>query len=149
MPGANLLECYSPAGQSLGPVANWTRLECTLSEMGIGTLIIDVPPGYGGNFFQRDGRIAYRRDATPLQLTALMRLVGNTTWLIVRRQFIVTRDQSQSMRITCVHPNALLARRVVAYAEATAQAKKTALADNMIKAIVRENFTAATDTTTP
>ena len=117
-----------------------------MSEMGVGTLIIDGPPTHDPSLYQRDGRIAYRRDTTPLQFSARMRLVGNTTWLIARRQLIVDRDQSQAVRITCVHPNALLARRVVAYAEASAEAKKTALADNMIKAIVRENFTAATDT---
>lgn len=146
MPGTTHLECYTPTGQSLGPIVNWTRLECTLSEMQIGTLVLEVPPTYDGTFFQRDGRIAYRRDATPLQFTARMQLVGNTTWLIARRQLIITREQTQTIRITCVHPNALLARRVVAYAEASAQAKKTALADDMIKAVVRENFTAATDT---
>lgn len=146
MPGATLLDCYSPTGQYIDAIVNWRRVTCTLSEMGIGTLVIEVPPTYDGSFFQRDGRIAYRRDATPTQFTAAMRLVGNTTWLIARRQYIIDRDQSQMIRITCVHPNALLARRVVAYNEASAEAKKTALADNMIKAIARENFVSATDT---
>lgn len=146
MPNVGFLDCYSPTGQWLDSLNDWTRIECALSEMQIGTLIIDMPPTHNPAFYQRDGRIAYRRNITPYQFTARMRLVGNTTWTIARRQLIVNRDQSQSVRITCVHPNALLARRVVAYNEASAEAKKTALADNMIKAIARENFTAATDT---
>lgn len=144
--GLNLLDIYSPTGQYLDSLNDWTRIECTMVEMGIGTLIIELPPSHDPSIYQRDGRIAYRRSPTTDNIMTLPRLVGNTTWLIARRQFMVGRDEQQTIRLTCVHPNALLARRVVAYNEETAEAKKAQAADDMIKAVVQENFTAATDT---
>lgn len=140
------LDIYSPDGRYLDSLNDWVRIECTLAEMQVGTLVIELPPVHDAAIYQRDGRIAYRRLPAINNMSVIPRLVGNTTWLIARRQLMVDRDYNQRVRITCVHPNALLARRVVAYDEASAEAKKTALADNLIKAVVRENFVSATDT---
>lgn len=144
--GLNLLDIYTPTGQFLANLNDWIRIECTMAEMQVGTLVIELPPSHDPSIYQRDARIAYRRSPTTDNLATLPRLVGNTTWLLARRQLMVDRDNQQTVRLTCVHPNALLARRVVAYDEGSAEAKKTDEADDLIKAVVRENFASATDT---
>jgi hypothetical protein len=76
-----------------------------------------------------------------------LRLVGGTTWLIAgRKRTIDLVNHKETVSLLAVHPNHLLARRVVAYDEGSTQADKAAAADNVIKAYVRENFTTATDT---
>lgn len=148
MPALHDLFLYSPTGEYLDSLNDYESIECVLAEMQIGTLTITVPANrYDPRLFQRDGRVAFHRAPdSELSLASSMRLVGNTAWLIARRTRIVDRDYRESIRLLCVHPNALLARRVVAYDEESAEAKKTGAADNLIKAVVRENFTAATDT---
>lgn len=139
------LDIYSPDGRYLDSLNDWVRIECTLAEMQVGTLVIELPPVHDAAIYQRDGRIAYRRLPAINNMSVIPRLVGNTTWLIARRQLMVDRDYNQRVRITCVHPNALLTRRVVAYAEGTAEAKKSQPADDMIKGVVENNFISATD----
>ena len=57
MPGASLLDCYSPTGQYLDSINDWTRIECTMSEMGIGTLVIDAPPTHDPALYQQGEHI--------------------------------------------------------------------------------------------
>lgn len=144
---ANYCALYSPDGVYLDSINDFVRLECTLAEMQIGTLVLDIPGvGHDATLFARGGRIAYYRSPVATLSSGLFRLVGNTTWLIARRQRAVNRNYEQMIRITALHPNVLLAARVVAYNEGSAEADKTDFADDMIKAYVRENFVSATDT---
>lgn len=145
---SNYAALYSPDGVYLEPVNDFIALDCTLTEMQIGQLVLVVSGTiHDATKFVRGGRIAYYRTPSASLGGGIWRLVGDTTWLIARRQRIVNPFYQQLIRITCVHPNALLAARVVAYDEESAEADKTDLADDMIKAYVRENFTAATDAT--
>lgn len=144
---ANYCALYSPSGVYLEPVFDFVQLDCTLVEMQIGVLTLIIPgASHDATKFVRGGRIAYYREPSATLGGGLARLVGNTTWLIARRQRLVDHHFKQMIRITCVHPNALLAARVVAYDEGTAEADKTGAADDLIKAYVRENFVSATDT---
>lgn len=148
MSSAHYCALYSPTGVYLESVNDFVRLECTLSEMQVGALVLDIPGiGHDATAFVRGARIAYYRASDSTLGQGRYRLVGNTTWLIARRQRAVNRNYEQMIRITALHPNVLLAARVIAYDEGSAEADKTDLADDMIKAYVRENFVSATDAT--
>lgn len=115
---------------------------------GIGALSITLPESYdpfliSGNDIVPDNRIEVRR-----------RIGGGSfyvdtdaQWLVRNAQKILDESGKRSTTVTCVDCNSLLNRRIVAYASGASQAEKTAVADNLIKAIVRENLgSLATDT---
>jgi len=52
----------------------------------------------------------------------------------------ITSDGVSTIEIVCPDYNELLGRRIVAYADGSAQADKSGYADNVMKAIVRENL---------
>lgn len=148
MSTSNYCALYSPTGTYLESINDFVYLDCALSEMQVGTLVLVVPGiSHDATKIVRGSRIAYYRAPDATLGGGRFRLVGNTTWLVARRQRMVNRNYEQLIRITAVHPNALLAARVVAYDEESAEADKTDLADDMIKAYVRENFLTATDAT--
>ncbi len=153
MPVRHDVKLWSPDGLFyLDDLSDFTSLECVLSEMNIGTLTLTLPGGHDYTNFRRDARIAFYR-TPPAEFTAgdpKLQLVGNTTWLLIGRKRRIERvgeGWKESIIIKAVHPNHLLTRRVIAYDEGRAEADKTDLADDAIKAYVRENFTAATDAT--
>lgn len=147
---SHLLTLWSPDGtQFLDDLSDFTTLECVLSEGNIGTLALTLPPTHNYANFRRDSRIAYYRAPAAVLTNGQprLRLVGGTTWLIAgRKRTIDLVNHKETVSLLAVHPNHLLARRVVAYDEGSTQADKAAAADNVIKAYVRENFTTATDT---
>lgn len=148
MSTSNYCALYSPTGTYLESINDFVYLDCALSEMQVGTLVLVVPGiSHDATKIVRGSRIAYYRAPDATLGGGRFRLVGNTTWLVARRQRMVNRNYEQLIRITAVHPNVLLAARVVAYDEESAEADKTDLADDMIKAYVRENFLTATDAT--
>lgn len=143
----NYCALYSPEGVYIEPINDFVYLDCTLSEMQAGALVL-VIPGVGRDAAQIPigARIAYYRAPAAGLGNGVFRLVGQTTWIVMRRQRAVNRNYEQMIRITALHPNVLLSSRVIAYDEGTAEADKTGAADNIIKAYVRENFLTATDT---
>lgn len=152
MPATHFATLWGPDGtQFLDFLDDFTTAECVLAEGKIGMLTLTLPPGHNYANFRRDARVAFYR-APAAELTAGssgLQLVGNTVWLIVGRRRRIERADAgwrEIVTIRAAHPNHLLARRVVAYDEATAQADKSGAADDLIKAYVRENFTTATDT---
>ncbi len=147
---SHLLTLWSPDGtQFLDDLSDFTTLECVLSEGNIGTLVLTLPPTHNYTNFRRDARIAYYRSPAAA-LTGgqpRLRLVGGTTFLLAgRKRAIDLVNHKETTSLIAVHPNHLLTRRVIAYDEGSAEADKSAAADNVIKAYVRENFTTATDT---
>lgn len=140
---------WSPDGLFfLDHLSDFTTLDCVLSEGNIGTLVLTLPPGHNYANFRRDMRVAYSRAPSRELSTGQLRLVGGTTWpLVGRKRTIDLVSRKETTTIICVHPNHLLARRVVAADEGSAEADKAAAADDAIKAYVRENFVSATDAT--
>jgi hypothetical protein len=145
--GVNNLVLYSPAGVFIETLSDFIKIECVLSEMNIGTLEVTMPPTHNDAIYQRDARLAYYRAPTSESTLITPALVGNCTWLIQRVRREVTADGLQTLIITAVHPNHLLSRRVIAYNDESAGAQKDGVADDVMKAYVRENFTLATDVT--
>lgn len=115
--------------------------EYTLSEGEIGVLSFTLPPSMPLALLQKDGQIHIQRSIDgggPY-------LEGDATWLIRRRRQMLS-GRERLTQVWAVHANQLLKRRIVAYAAGSAQASKSGAADNLIKAIVRENFISPTDT---
>lgn len=137
---------FSPAGQFLTTLDSPEKIDCVLNENNIGVLEVTLPLSGDDSFFVRDARLAYYRTPVFSGNTIIPRLVGGSAFLIARSRKVAQEDGTWRRVVTALHPNCLLDRRVVAYNEGTSQASKTAGADNLMKAIVRENFTAATDT---
>ncbi len=148
---SHFLTLWSPDGtQYLDDLSDFTMLECVLSEGNIGTLVLTLPPTHNYTNFRRDARIAYYRSPTAALSTGRprLRLVGGTTWLLAgrKRRFETNgSDWKETVTVKAVHPNHLLARRIIPYDEESAEADKSAAADNEIKAYARENFVSATD----
>lgn len=114
----------------------------------VGALTIVLPSTYddilfSGNDIIKDNRIEVRRSINGQSYY----LDTDTQWLVVNGLKTLSGNGSRTTTIACVCANHLLKRRTVAYASGSSQAEKTAVADNLIKAIVRENLgSSATDT---
>lgn len=115
--------------------------EYTLAERAVPSLTLELPPTVPVASLRKDGLIRIYRGVAG----GAMRLEGDATWLIRRRQRVLTAQGERRLVVQALHVNHLLARRVVAYAAGSSQASKSAAADNLIKAIVTENFISATD----
>lgn len=107
-------------------------LDYTLNVGQPGILTFAVPASFDSSLFMADGRIGVWRSINGRPPA----LDGEAIWLI--RRFEETDDFT---RITAIHANHLLWRRIAAYAAGTSYTSKSAAAaDNQIKTIVAENF---------
>lgn len=134
-------DIFTPTGIAL-PSAVPIEGDVVLTERGIGTLYLKFPASFPVSYLQKDGLIRLQRRVDAGSYATL----EDATWLIRhRKQSLANREYF--IEVWAEHANSLLQRRIVAYAAATSQASKNTYADDMAKAIVRENFTAPTDTT--
>lgn len=138
-----------PFGNQLAILDAFSSLEYTRTVNGIGALVITLPMQYDQYLFvagdvKLDNRIeVYRRIGT-----GLFYLETETQWFVRKGSKLLTEDGQRLSTITCEDANSLLKRRIVAYNAGSSQADKTTFADDMMKAIVSENFGAsATDVT--
>lgn len=115
-------------------------LAYAVNSIGALTLTLDATR-YDKRMFVRDTRLIVERsiDGAPPYAE------GERAWL-VRRPKRTISQQVRQLVITAVDGPHLLKRRIVAYNAGTANTSKTGAADNVMKAIVRENFVSATDT---
>lgn len=121
--------------------ARGAALEYALIENGVGVLTLTLPAPYDLRLFQKDGRIGVYRGVAGRALA----LDGQALWLIRSWREQIDERGKTTLQITAYHVNTLLDRRIVAYNAGSSQASKSGAADDMIKAIVRENFISATD----
>jgi hypothetical protein len=135
----------SPFGDArLAEISDFLSLTYSPIVNGIGkltlTLDADMVPW---DYLQRDMRIGVWRslDGGPQYLDC------DKLWLLRRRRRAIQADRRRIVTLEARCMNDVLRRRIVAYAAASSQAAKTATADNMMKAIMRENLgSSATDT---
>jgi hypothetical protein len=118
-------------------------LDVGLVTNDVGKLVLTMPGAFDPRLVPIDGRIFVYRQPTG----GASALLGEQAWLVRRVQRTL---DAQGRRVVVLHAYAaleLLRRRVVAYNATTSYTEKTAAADNMIKAIARENLgSLATDT---
>lgn len=124
----------SPEGERLGIADGFIRLSYTLTQNTPGALTLTLPASSSAilnGITNTDTRLYLWRDS---------RLEGETCWLVRSARYFTDSDGARFYEVKAVSALELLARRIVPYADGTAQATKTADADDMIKAVVRENL---------
>jgi hypothetical protein len=95
---------------------------------GVGQCVLVLPATFNSQYFRVDGFVQILRN-------------GRMDWVGLMRSIQIEQDaDGQSTILTSVGLNDLLRRRIVAYAAGTSQADKSGYADNMMKAVVRENL---------
>lgn len=131
---------YSPQGVYQADVP-FARLAYTLAERQPGSLELTIPPDarLPLGLFVRDSILLVTRRTVAGPGVAM-------PWLVRRRRLQRAADGTVRIVINARHPNDLLARRIVAYASGSSEASKSDYADDLIKAVIRENFTSPTDT---
>lgn len=108
---------------------------------GVGALSIVVSSAY-------DGLIFTGNDIVPDNRIEVRRRVGagsfyldtETQWFVRNAQKTLSDKGERLTTVQCQCANNLLHRRIVAYAAGSAEAEKTDEADNILKAVVRENL---------
>lgn len=131
----------APSGGKLTEIGTFESLKYMRAFNTIGGLELRLPDTYErntgfdlGKLIQPDTRLeVWRTDNGRVSLEM------DTFWLVDRYARKVTRTE-RSITIYASDLMTVLARRHVIYKSGTAYAKKTAPADNMIKAIFRENL---------
>jgi len=129
------LEVADPFGTKLSQSDDFIGLEYARVVNDVGALVVELRPDTDVSLYRLDGRIGvWRRTAAGYALEM------ETVWLIRKWQRTLTETGERTLRVTAYSANALLERRIVAYHVASAQGSKTAAADDVMKAIVRENL---------
>ena len=126
-----------PFGADLLRPRDWQSLSYVRVENDYGPLTLRLPSHYARESLPKDGAVEVWRDG---------RLEVETVWLM-RDWVKVEHGRNWQWELTAYDLNHLLTGRTVDYPADSSQSKKTDQADDMMKAIVRENFTTATDTT--
>jgi hypothetical protein len=133
---------FDPTGVPLALFTDGLEFKLAWAANGVGALTLMLPDSRPLAYYAIDSRIEVWR----LVDGGSRQLVGETCWLVRKAEQKMQGGATEHV-ITALHANDLLRRRIVAYKAASAQASKTAVAaDNLLKAIMRENYGAsATD----
>lgn len=132
----------TPFGQHLWASRDYIRIEGGISVNSVGSLVFYLPrAGYEWNDFPLDGIVELWRAPIGLSPTLFLERI----WFI-RECYKELRGGQRVWKIVCYDPNYLLGDpggqvgRIVAYNANNAYTRKLDEADNMCKAIVRENM---------
>lgn len=127
-----------PWGNLVTVITEFFQLDMVRKENDWGSLQLDLPPIYPTNFFQRDGKLEVWRTAPGRS----MYMEGESPYFI--RKIIYKDDEQGKNRIHLLAHDAvhLLDRRIVIpnTDHANHHQKKTGCADDLMKAIMHENY---------
>jgi hypothetical protein len=138
-------DLYSQFGVLLAQIDTFFSIDVVRVVNDVGVLVIEVPSIYDSFIFYNNGILD---DVVPDNRIQLMRRVGagtfyvytDTQWFIRDARKVLTGDGKRITVIKALCANNLLTRRIVAYDSGSAQADKSDQADDLIKAVVRENL---------
>lgn len=148
------IQLFDPSGNPVLLLDTFSSLDAARTINGDGALTL-VLPAYSLVPLARAVGIRENQIARELvdwwmvvqrRVWSAWRPLLQTAWLIRRPQKAGTGGE-KTYTLNAYHANDLLKARQVWYAAGSAQASKTAAADDLIKAVIRENYTAATDAT--
>lgn len=130
-------------------IQDYIRLEFTRIENDYGYLYLDLPMSYNYYDFKTDGRIEIWRNSS----LGVSSLFCETVYFIRLSRVKTDENGKKFIHIIAYDANEILNRRVVAYPESadsndltTSKVIKSGYADDMMKQIVRENYSSsATD----
>lgn len=133
----------TPAGVRIKLIDLFLRLEYVRVLNNVGVLKLALPFDFPLAYLQIDGRLEVWR-----HLPGGVKILDTeTVWLIRDVSKRLAEDGRRYIEIIAYSAVELLRRRIVAYAAGSSQAGKTDPADDIMKAIVRENLgSLATDT---
>jgi hypothetical protein len=124
------------AGYPLDLIEEFQSLDYVKTVNNVGAFTLTLPASFDLSLVQEDSRIAVMRQpdggARTLDFVGFVRKIGKTQ-----------RGQAEYWTLYGYDLNYLLQSRIVAYAAGEAQSAKTGAADNIMKAIVRENLGAS------
>lgn len=146
MAGSYQLTLATPAGLPIARLAAFTLLDYTLAENDYAPLTLQYPASALDLDLLAvpDGRLYVERAAAPGLPYALE---GQTAWFIRRLDRFDNADGVELVEAEAYSANYLLDAPIIAYNVGNAYTLKLDAADDMMKAIVRENMgTLATDT---
>jgi hypothetical protein len=123
----------------IGPINTINGLDYAFGEMVVGVASIVLPSHlYSFQDFSKDHILEIQRRTEGGEF----RTVGNRVWFVRGK-----KQNSKVLTLKAYDTNYLLTGRIVAYAAKSSYASKSGAADNLIKAIIRENLgSSATDT---
>lgn len=127
---------YTPTGAAIQLFSSFTSLQMTRTVNGNGSLSLVVPGTTSASYIQQDSMIEVMR--TPPGGINAQRVFGTRFFVTAFTRYY--QGAALMYAIDAVPAVQLIGRRIVAYASGTSQASKTGFADDLIKAIVRENF---------
>lgn len=143
------VEVSDPVGRHLFTSKDFNSIQATRVVNGLGSAVVLLPSSYSRPQLPTDGIVELWRQPAG----GPAKLWGETIWFI-RDPRQVINGRRRSWKLTCYDGNFLWGEpsgqkgRIVAYNTATANSAKVQAADNMMKAVIRENAGAlATDTT--
>ncbi|MCB0190653.1 MAG: hypothetical protein KDJ65_01770 [Anaerolineae bacterium] len=122
-------------GSRIKVLDQFIALTYTLTINQMGTLQIDVPK-LAPRFLSVDNRLEIWRQVPG----GKKYLEGDTCWFIRDWEEYLTQQGQEYIRIIAYSTNFILDAPVIAYKSTTSQASKSDQADDMIKAIARENI---------
>ena len=138
------LQLFSPWGRLEVAELPYATLGYTLIEKAVGTCTVQIPASalVPLELFAPDAILLVSRRPAPGMAFDLV-----SPFLV--RSWSLSRDASgrETLEVLAVHPNDIVRRRIVAYAAGSSEADKSGPADNLIKAMVRENYVTPTDAT--
>jgi len=133
-----------PWGNLITTITEFFQIDYARKENDWGSLQIDLPPIYPTGFFQKDGRLELWRTAPGRQIY----LEGDTQFFI--RKIIYKDDEKSRNRIHILAHDALqlLDRCIVVPNTDLSHSKKTGFADDLMKAVMREQMGTLVDDAT-
>lgn len=145
---AYFIRIYDPFGNALPDIPSFSELEAAQAVGVVGSVTFSIPGDYPREYLQKDGIITIHRAPRNRPRYLLFNKI-----YFLRRRVLTLAGGSETWQITAYCPNYLLSSpsgqrgRVVAYDADSAQAVQSDFADDMLKAVMRQNVGAlATDT---
>lgn len=131
------------AGNVQAVIADFYSIQYALTLNRPGYLKVSLPKAKYYKLVAEEKRLEIYRSVAGGQAY----LEGETAWIIETITATTAENGTQNLEVQAYDLKKLLQRRYVMYSAGSSQSSKTAAADNMAKAIVRENFISPTDTT--
>lgn len=131
------------AGNNVSRLNQFASLQYVLRENAVGALSLVTPDTSLFNSISEDWRIRVWRAIDGGAMYQEGSGDDGALWLVTQKQITTGPDGLTLMSLTCADAKDILARRTVDWYAGTSYTSKSAPADNMMKAIVRENLGAS------
>ncbi len=143
----NSLNIYNTQGQLIAAdIQNFNNLEYNRKKNEIGKLVCTLPYGFHEYALAPDNIIEVMR--RPFY-SRHRYLEGETGWFIRKWEYIVDKNGREFTKVTAHDANDLLSRRIIPYADNSAEADKGGCADDVCKEYVLQNLGTAAGTVVP